>query len=109
LIWGGGAQQSSTDSRKERYAMGWRILKRNPVGHGHGHGHGHGIGESATTLGYRVQDGKLTIDTYYLAVELEYRVIAFVIHSGMFLCGVFRSAKVGLTTHEREIVYLVPA
>jgi O-antigen ligase len=101
LIWGGGAQQSSTDNRKEQYAMGWRILKRNPIGHG--------IGESATTLGYRVQDGTLTIDTYYLAVALEYGVIGFVIYYGMFLCGVFRSARVGLTTREPEIVYLVPA
>ncbi|WP_156361718.1 O-antigen ligase family protein [Sphingomonas sp. Leaf343] len=100
LILGGGAQQASTDSRKDQYAMGWRILKHNPIGHG--------IGEAATTLGYRVQDGTLTIDTYYLAVALEYGVLGFVIYYAMFLFGIARAASLGMKTKDPEIVFIVP-
>lgn len=68
-IWGTGAQQFSTNSRIEQYNLGLPKILHNPIGYG--------AGESGYTLGY-APFGMLTIDTYYLAVALEYGVIGFI-------------------------------
>lgn len=101
LVFGGGAQQSSTDSRKEQYRMGFRLLRRNPIGNG--------IGEGAQTLGYTAPDGTITIDTYYLVVALEYGVIGFLIYYAMFLWATWRAARIGLNSRDPDILFLVPA
>jgi hypothetical protein len=69
MVWGGGEHQFSTDARRVQYERGFEILAGNPFGHG--------IGMGAETLGFTNLAGVLTIDTYYLAIALEYGVIGF--------------------------------
>jgi len=100
IVWGGGAQQSSNDSREAMYRDGIPIVLRNPIGHG--------IGEGAITLGFSNGAGVLTIDTYYLAVALEYGIIGFIVFYGMILAAILRSATTAYRTHDPEILYLGP-
>ncbi len=100
LVWGGGAQQSSTDSRKTQYEMGMHILMKNPIGHG--------MGEGASSLGYVSRGGILTIDTYYLAVALEYGIIGFFIYYGMFAYATWRAGRVGFETRDPDVMFLMP-
>jgi hypothetical protein len=78
-VWGGGAQQASTDSRKEQWAMGWPKIFHGPLGHGQGQG--------GQTLGYVAPDGSLTIDSYYLTLMLEYGLLGFAVYMALFLRG----------------------
>lgn len=77
LVWGTGAQSYSSMAREEQVDMGMPIIWSQPWGHG--------IGNAAGVLGYRNLAGKLTIDSYYLSVGLEFGVIGFVVFFGMFL------------------------
>ncbi len=100
MVWGSGAQQFSTDARKMQYAMGIPMVLRNPIGHG--------IGEGAKTLGFVNLGGDLTIDTYYLAVALEYGVVGFVAFYGMLLLTIYKAGRAALDTRDPEILWLAP-
>lgn len=85
LVWGSGAQQASTDGRKQQFIAGIPKVLEQPWGYG--------IGRSAETLGFTNAAGSLTIDTYYLAVALEYGVIGFVIYYAMFINALWNGAR----------------
>ncbi|WP_293454362.1 O-antigen ligase family protein [Phenylobacterium sp.] len=76
-VWGGGAQQASTDSRKDQWAMAIPKILHQPMGHGQGRG--------GQTLGYVAADGSLTIDSYYLTLLLEFGVLGFALYMALFL------------------------
>lgn len=85
MVWGTGAQQASTDSRKLQVAMGLpKVVKRV---------WGHGIGRGAEALGFRNGADVLTIDTYYLLVALEFGVLGFLIYYALFLNAVWAGAR----------------
>jgi hypothetical protein len=78
-VWGNGAQAASTAARVEQYHTGIPLVLKNPFGYG--------IGRAAATLGF-APFGYLTIDTYYLAVALEYGVMGFCVFFGLIACGI---------------------
>jgi hypothetical protein len=84
-VWGSGADggAASTDERKAQFALGWPKVLHAPWGHG--------IGTAAETLGYAPW-GILTIDTYYLAVLLEFGPLGFFLFFGMFVNAAVRCA-----------------
>jgi O-antigen ligase len=82
---GGGVEQLSTQARYDQMHMGMPKILSHPWGYG--------IGRGADTLGYRNQEGFLTIDSYSLRIALEYGVVGFALYYAMFLCGIFYSAK----------------
>jgi O-antigen ligase len=101
MIWGGGAQQSSTGARKLMYQSGLPMVLNNPIGHG--------MGQGAVTLGYYNPDGFLTIDTYYLAVALEYGLLGFIAYYLIFILAAWRGAKLGAQNmSDPDISYLLP-
>ena len=84
LILGDGSQQSSTDDRLAQYAMGFPKIAHNPFGYG--------PGMAGITLGYQ-PFGFLTIDTYYMAIALEYGVLGFLAYYSMFGVAIFQAGK----------------
>lgn len=100
MVWGSGAQQFSTDARQMQFEMGVPMVLKHPWGHG--------IGRSAETLNFRNQAGDLTIDTYFLAVGLEYGVIGFFAYYGMFLFAIWYGAKALLDARSKDTLILVP-
>lgn len=100
-VWGGGAQQSSTDARADMYLTGIPLVLKRPWGYG--------MGEGAATLGYFNGAGVLTIDTYYLAVALEYGLIGFAVYYGLFLKGIATAAFTARRAGDPEVLLLIPA
>ncbi|HEX4182361.1 MAG TPA: O-antigen ligase family protein, partial [Caulobacteraceae bacterium] len=102
-VWGGGASQSSTDSRMIQIKMGIPKILHNPFGYG--------VGQGADTLGYYTPGGMLTIDTYYLLIALEYGVIGFIVYYGMIGLYIYYSGRYSLFERpkERELTLTIPA
>lgn len=98
-VWGSGAQQASTDSRKEQYADGISKIISHPWGYG--------IGRSGDTLGFVSPSGIITIDTYYLVIGLELGIIGFIVYYGMFIYGGLRAASFAYRS-TGEVTYLGP-
>lgn len=100
MMWGGGAQQASSEARKAQIAKGIPQILSHPWGYG--------IGEGAGTLHFANQAGVLSIDTYYLLIGLEYGIIGFIIYYGMFVAGVTIGGFNALHAKTDETRLLVP-
>lgn len=100
MVWGSGAQAASTDARKIQIAMGMPKILKQPWGHG--------IGQGGEALGFYSPGGILTIDTYYLAVALEYGVIGFLLYYGLFLYVIYRGGRALLVVEDRNVEFLMP-
>lgn len=100
MVWGGGAQQFSTDSRKEQYLKGIPMILERPWGHG--------MGQGGQTLHYTNRAGDVSIDAYYLSIALEFGIIGFFVYFGMFLAGIYYGATALLKPRSPEVRYLVP-
>ena len=100
MVWGTGAQKFSTQSREAQFDAGIPMVLKHPWGHG--------IGRGAETLNFRNQAGELTIDTYFLAVGLEYGVIGFFVYYGMFLYAIWYGAKALIDARTRDTFVLAP-
>jgi hypothetical protein len=99
-IWGDGSQQASTETRKIMYEQGMMMILKNPLGYG--------IGQAGETLGYRNGDGILTIDTYYIAVGLEFGVIGFILYYGMHAYAMVKSAHLAYYRNDGDFQWLGP-
>lgn len=100
MVWGSGAQQFSTESRKVQVAMGMPKVWSEPWGHG--------IGQGASTLGFTNQAGAVTIDTYYLAVALEFGVIGFLVYYGIFVAAIWKGIQAISNSTDKDTLLLVP-
>lgn len=99
-IWGGGAQQPSTEARKEQWEMAIPKIIHNPFGHG--------VSRAAHTLGF-YSDDILTIDSYFLSVLLDYGVLGFIIYYFIFGRAAWVGARSLLSApEERELKLLLP-
>lgn len=78
-VWGNGPQQFSDQSRVEQYHLGIPKILTHPWGYG--------IGKGSEALGF--SDGFSTIDSYYLAIALEYGVIGFIVYYGMMFFALY--------------------
>ena len=100
LVWGTKAQSFSSMAREEQVDMGMPMIWSQPWGHG--------IGRGAAELGYRNLAGGLTIDTYYLAIGLEFGVLGFVAYFGMFLAALAYAMRYVFQTKGPTELLLVP-
>lgn len=100
MVWGTGAQQFSTESRKVQVAMAIPKIFSEPWGHG--------LGRAADVLGFTNLAGILTIDSYYLAVALDVGVLGFVLYFGMLIAGIYKSGRQFLITTSVEAGLLAP-
>ena len=101
LVWGTGAQASSTEARQIQMELGMTMVAGRPWGHG--------IGRAAETLGFSNGAGVLTIDTYYLSVLLEFGILGFIVYFGMFLVAIVRGGLRGVRETDGTTLWVVPA
>ena len=99
LVWGTGAQASSTEGRTDQLAMGLPMVLKHPWGYG--------LGRAAETLGYRDED-LLTIDSYYLSVALELGIIGFIVYYSIFLSAIWKGGRVVLSQYDDNNALLIP-
>ncbi|MFM9827787.1 MAG: O-antigen ligase family protein [Sphingomonas sp.] len=100
MVWGNGAQQASTESRKLQYAMGLPKVLERPWGYG--------IGRGGEVLGFTNQAGIGTIDTYYLAAALEFGIVGFIVYYAMFALGVWNGGRRSMLAADREHMLVAP-
>lgn len=100
LVWGTKAQSFSSMAREEQVDMGLPMIFSQPWGRG--------IGRAAEELGYRNLAGGLTIDTYYLAIGLEFGVIGFLVYFGIFLTALLYGMKYLLDAKDGAETLLIP-
>jgi cobalamin synthase len=101
ITWGGGKQASSTEARVEQVRRGVPMIFTHPFGHG--------IGRGAEALGFVNPAGILTIDTYYLAIGLDYGVFGFALFYGMLaIAGLESFQAILIGPKEREETLLIP-
>jgi O-Antigen ligase len=101
IFFGDGAAISSTSDRIAQYQLGLPKIMEHPLGYGAGMG--------AQTLGYQPY-GFLTIDTYYLAIALEYGVIGFVVYYSMFFVAIYEAGRRALFNQDNggDQAFLAP-
>jgi 4-amino-4-deoxy-L-arabinose transferase-like glycosyltransferase len=101
ITWGGGKQSSSTEARVEQVRRGIPMIITHPFGHG--------ISRGAEALGFVNPSGILTIDTYYLAIALDYGIFGFALFYGMIvLAGVEAFQVILIGPKQREETLLMP-
>ncbi len=101
MVWGGGAQKASTDSRIDQMNQAIPMILHNPLGHG--------IGMGAETLGYYNESGVLTIDSYYLMMLLEFGILGFALYFGTLAYAIYAAGRNALyAPPDRDFELLAP-
>lgn len=101
MIFGGGAQAASNESRQIQLQTGIPKVLHWPFGYGPGMG--------AQTLGFADNaDGKLTIDNYWLSIALEYGILGFACFMTLMLTGAVKAIRFGLQARDPELKLLLP-
>ncbi len=102
MVWGGGAEQFSTQSRKDQWAGTWPLVAKNPFGHG--------LGESGLTLNYFAPGSDFpTVDSFYISQLLDVGILGFLLYFAMFAAGIARSGMAGIKSRDRENQFLIAA
>lgn len=101
MVWGGGAQSGSSEARTEQYELGIPKILAWPFGFG--------PAQAGGVLGYHNLAGKLTIDTYYLSIALDYGILGFLVYFGLIFCGVGNAVRYGLASRSEDADLLLPA
>jgi hypothetical protein len=102
LIFGNdGSHAASTDTRVEQYRVGFQKFLQWPFGYG--------IGQGAATI-HPGETGRITIDTYYLSVLLEYGIVGLIVYYGMFLIAIYEGVRRALfaPSNDENSSFLLP-
>jgi hypothetical protein len=100
MVWGGGPQQASNDARALQWVGAVREFKQWPFGSG--------LGEAGELVGYFDQAGRLSLDSYYITILLDYGLIGFIAFYGMFIVAIMKAIRLGLETDDEETELLIP-
>jgi hypothetical protein len=84
MVFGGGAQASSTEARSTQLGMAIHQLMKAPWGHG--------IGQSGNAMGYGVGQF-ITIDNYFISIALDYGFLGIFFWYGMFIIAMLQAAR----------------
>jgi hypothetical protein len=102
MIFGGGAQQASTESRHVQWMMGIPKILHQPWGHG--------VGTNSTVLNYIIPGmTDPTIDSFYLSLLLDVGILGFLAFFGMFFWAILRSARAALASGDPDTLFLAAA
>ncbi len=93
-FFGGGAQQASTEARKEQVRLAIPKILTNPIGHGRG--------MSGAVIGYVNPAGAVTVDNHYLSTLVDLGVPGAIGFYGIFVISAAMGVRVYLTTRDRE-------
>ena len=99
-VLGGGQHQPSTLARERQWDNGWELIAQNPFGYG--------LDRSAEVLNFRNAAGKLTIDTYYLSVMLDFGIIALPIFVMLFSLPIWYAVLCLRRARTEELQLIVP-
>lgn len=80
-----GSHTNSTEARIQQWTVGFQKLLEWPFGYG--------IGMGAATINPGAISGRITIDTYYLSILLEYGIAGFIIYYGMFAVAIYEGTR----------------
>ena len=83
VVWGHSGQTASTNARYDQISLGLEKIWQSPV-------FGFGASQGGGKLGWISPGGKLSIDTYYLSVLLDYGFVGFVVFYFVFLAAVYK-------------------
>ena len=99
---GGGAEQSSTQSRIEQLHMAIPKFLSHPWGYG--------IGRGAQTVGYVSWGSFITLDSYFITLAIEYGIQGFLLYITFLGASIYNAGKNALdsTGMDREYTFLVP-
>lgn len=100
LVWGNGPQQASNLARQEQIMNGIPMVLQKPWGHG--------ISRAAETLGFRGEDGILTIDSYYLSVALELGILGLILFCTLFILSLISGAKQAIYQFDEDTSFIIP-
>lgn len=100
MVWGGGAEAASNQSRRTQWMMGMPHVLVNPIGHG--------VGQSGNVIGFSGPSGIITVDSFYLTLLVENGVVGFVAFVGAFLFGVYYAGKTAIRSDDAETRLLMP-
>jgi hypothetical protein len=98
----GGQYDDSNEGRSEMYAKGIPMILKHPWGYGSGNG--------TEKLGITNPSGMLTIDTYYIAIGLDYGLLGFICFYGAIIASVYYSGRQDLLIQstKRDTAFLGP-
>lgn len=100
MVWGGGPQQASNEARRLQWTGAMRELKEWPFGSG--------LGNAGELVGYVDAAGRLSLDSYFITILLDFGILGAAAFFGMFLMAIFKAAKVGLETDDEETALMIP-
>jgi O-Antigen ligase len=100
MVWGGGPQQASNEARRLQWTGAVRELKEWPFGNG--------LGSSGELVGYVDAAGRLSLDSYFITILMDFGILGAIVYFGMFIMAIFKAAKVGLETDDEEIALMIP-
>lgn len=89
-VLGGGATQASNVARTEQLALGLPAIAKSPI-------IGYGLGGGGVAIGWRMPNGQISVDNYYLAVAADYGVPGLILFFGMILILIWVLARDALT------------
>lgn len=91
MVFGGGAQASSSAARNNQLQMALDKLFQAPWGHG--------TGQSGLAMGYG-EGSFISVDNYFITISLDYGVLGIIFWYGMFIIAIFESVRYCLSrTH----------
>lgn len=99
-VLGGGQHKPSTVAREQQWDRGWDLIAQNPFGYG--------LDRSAEVLNFRNAGGKLTIDSYYLSVMLDFGIIALPVFVMLFSLPMWFAISSLKRTRTEELQLIVP-
>ena len=79
MVFGGGAHAGSTEARATQLGMAAKGFWRQPWGHG--------AGQSGLEMGF-AKDAFITIDNFFISVQLDYGLFGIIFWYGMFVVGI---------------------
>jgi hypothetical protein len=79
MVFGDGAQVSSTEARQTQLSMAMSKVWIHPWGYG--------TGQSGKAMGF-AKDAFITIDNYFIALVLDYGLLGVLVWYGMFVTGI---------------------
>ncbi|HEY2358309.1 MAG TPA: O-antigen ligase family protein [Phenylobacterium sp.] len=102
LVFGGGAQAASNETRSDQFKTAFPALMRNPIGHG--------AGQSGDAMGFVAGDFK-AIDSYYITLALDYGVLGVAAYVALFAVVIGSAVTTLLRAplnNDREFGLLMP-
>jgi O-antigen ligase len=94
MVLGGGQHQASNNARSEQWRIALGRLKDNPIGHGQD--------SAGAVVGYVNQAGVSTVDSYYIALLMDYGVLGFVAYGAFYIFAAFLAFRTFVRAENEE-------